>query len=209
MKSEGLHKTPRFSIRLGFIYPLAYKILETHKIWSPSRWLPHNALATDLYLISCWLIETLIIVVISTTQSLFTFYTCLFVTLFRLLDLMFVLFSILVRGFYKNKDWASAHRITLLVTFNALELMVLFAILYRSLAILAPTISLTNPPIESFFDALYFSVITGTSIGYGIPHPVGWLVKALTMLEGSSIVLVVIAVIGYISNERSKESRNP
>ncbi len=205
MRSEGLNKTPRLGQRLGFLYPIAHKLLETHRFWSPSRWLPHSAFATDCYIVTFWIIESIIIYLFSTCNNFTILWIAISITIFRFLDLMFVLSSILVKGFYKRQDWASAHRVTLLVTCNAIELMILFAILYFGFNILTPDIAHTHPPIYNFFDALYFSVITGTSIGYGIPHPIGWLSKVLSMLEGSSIVLVVIAVIGYIANEKSKE----
>ena len=193
--------------RLGFLYPLAHKILRTHEFWSPSRWIPHSALATDLYILSCWIIEIIIIFLISSLQNTEILWTCLFIAMFRYLDLMFVLLSILVKGFYKNKDWASSHRVTFLVVCNAIEIMVLFAIFYFGFERLFPEAAALKPPLDNFFEALYFSVNTGTCIGFGIPSPNGWITKLLTMFEGSSIVLVVIAVIGYISNEKSKENK--
>ena len=200
-----MNDDPQFGNRLGFLFPLTYKILGSHKHWSPSMWLPHNAIATDIYISCWWLLELISILLLNPRFETIVIGIIVSFASFRYIDLMFVLSSILVKGFYKKQDLVSAHRITLLVVFNAIEIMVLFAILYRGFSILTPEIAITEPPISSFFDAMYLSVITGTSIGYGIPTPVGWLSKLLTMLEGSSIVLVVIAVIGYISNEKSKE----
>lgn len=196
---------PQFGKRLGFLYPLAHKILKTHEYWSPSRWLPHTAIATDIYILICWGIEIIVTFLITLNLNTTILWTCLFIVLFRYLDLMFVLSSILVKGFYKKQDWASSHRVSFLVICNALEIMVLFAIFYLGFGRLLPGIGSTEPPIQNFFDALYFSVNTGTCIGFGVPSPGGWITKLLTMMEGSSIVLVVIAVIGYIANEKSKE----
>lgn len=198
---------PQFGKKLGCIYPLAHKILDTHAFWSPSRWLPHTALATDIYILSCWTIETIIIFLFSINLNVEILWACLLIALFRYLDLMFVLSSILVKGFYKKQDWASSHRVSFLVICNALEIMVLFAIFYFGFGKLLPEAGSTEPPIQSFFEALYFSVNTGTCIGFGTPSPNGWIIKLLTMMEGSSIVLVVIAVIGYIANEKSKEKK--
>lgn len=209
-----MEKTPikpsTINHRVGVLFPIAERLLNTHKYWSVSRWLPHSAIYTDLYIMSWWILETSFISFECLTSNTRNLWIIVFLCTYRYLDLMFVLSSILVKGFYKRQDWHSAHRVTLLVTFNAIEIMILFAILYRALGLLLPEIALTRPVLNSFYDALYFSIITGTSIGYGIPHPAGWLSKLLAMLEGSSIVLVVIAVIGYISNEKSKEIRqNP
>jgi len=202
-----MSEDPQIGKRLGFLYPLAHKILRTHELWSPSRWIPHSALATDLYILSCWIIEIIIIFLMTSFQNTEILWICLFISIFRYLDLMFVLLSILVKGFYKNKDWASSHRVTFLVVCNAIEIMVLFAIFYFGFDKLYPGIGSTEPPIDNFFQALYFSVNTGTCIGFGTPSPDGWITKLLTMFEGSSIVLIVIAVIGYISNEKSKENK--
>lgn len=198
---------PKISKHLGFLYPLAHKILKTHEIWSPSRWIPHTALATDIYIFGFWLTELLIIFLISNNESTLLIQSSLAIVIFRYLDLMFVLSSILVKGFYKKQDWASSHRASFLVICNAIEIMILFAIFYYSFGKLLPDIGSTEPPLHSFFEALYFSVNTGTCIGFGIPYPHGWIIKLLTMLEGSSIVLVVIAVIGYIINEKSKDTK--
>lgn len=118
---------------------------------------------------------------------------------------MFVLLSILIKGNYRRQgDWPSVNRVILLVVFNALEIMVLFALIFYVLGVLTPTIASTSPNLETFFDALYFSFVTGTSLGYGVPHPIGWLARLLAILESSSIILVVIAVISYITGERKK-----
>ena len=82
--------------------------------------------------------------------------------------------------------------------------MFIFAILFRACGILFPGIAGTIPVLNSFFDALYFSVVTGTTLGYGIPHPVGYLSRILSMIEGTSIILLVIAVVGYITGGKRK-----
>ena len=82
--------------------------------------------------------------------------------------------------------------------------MIIFAFYYRSLGILLPEIAATSPKLSSFFDALYFSVVTGISLGYGVPHPIGWLSRLLSMMEATSIFIVVIAVISYITSGKRK-----
>ena len=208
MGEEELQNKPAFGHHLGVWYPLVWRILATNKYWSPSLWLPKDsALAIDIYIATWWILEILGIVLcnkITQWQGTIT-WVFVFIIFFRLTDLMFVLSSILVKGFYKKQgDCPSVNRITLLVILNALEIMVMFAILYRALGILVPEIACITPKLNTFFDALYFSVVTGISLGYGIPHPVGWLARLLAMLEASSIVLVVIAVMSYITGEKKR-----
>jgi len=131
------------------------------------------------------------------------------IPLFRLVDLMFVLLSILVKGNYRREgDWPSVNRVILLVIFNALEIMVLFALIFYALSVLTPNIASTNPELKTFFDALYFSFVTGTSLGYGIPNPVGWLARLLSISEASYIILVVIAVISSITSEKKEHKEH-
>ncbi len=208
MTHEDLQSKPAFGHHLGIWYPLAWHILATNKYWSPSLWLPKNsALVIDIYLGVWWLLEIISVFVCSKLFHWVGIGTYFFVFLvgFRFLDIMFVLSSILVKGFYKIQgDWISVNRITLLVIGNALEIMFIFAILFRALGVLLPSIAGTLPPLESFFDSLYFSVVTGISLGYGVPHPIGWLSRLLSMAEASSIFIVVIAVIGYITSEKKR-----
>ena len=208
MSEQIHHKDPQFGHHLGLWYPLTWRILATHRYWSPSMWLPKDsALAIDIYIGIWWLIEILCIVFSGCLLSLAKYFGLLLVLipLFRLVDLMFVLLSILVKGNYRRQgDWPSVNRVILLVIFNALEIMVLFALIFYALSVLTPNIASTNPELKTFFEALYFSFVTGTSLGYGIPHPVGWLARLLSIFEASYIILVVIAVISSITSEKKK-----
>lgn len=204
---EIIHK-PKFGHHLGIWYPLIWRILAINKFWSPSMWLPKDsALAIDLYIGTWWIFEIICIVLCDFLFKESYFYIWLFsiLAIFRLTDIMFVLLSILIKGNYRRQgDWPSVSRVILLVILNALEIMILFAVLYYALSVLIPELGSTSPPLESFFDGLYFSFVTGTSLGYGIPHPIGNFSRFLSILEASSIILVVIAVIGYITNEKRK-----
>ncbi|AHF80429.1 Hypothetical protein TES1_1045 [Thermococcus paralvinellae] len=54
-----------------------------------------------------------------------------------------------------------------------------------------------NAPISSFWDALYYSLVTFTTLGYGDMHPTGWL-KALSAIEaltGAVFMALIVAVI--------------
>lgn len=206
MSNQEIIQKPKFGHHLGMWYPLIWRLLATNRFWSPSMWLPKDsALAIDIYISIWWFFEIICIVFCDFLFKQSTVYIWLFafLAIFRLTDIMFVLLSILIKGNYRRQgDWPSANRVILLVILNALEIMVLFAVLYFSLAFLNPLAGNTSPALQSFFDSLYFSFVTGTSLGYGIPHPVGKLARFLSIVEASSIILVVIAVIGYITTEK-------
>src|SRR3989338_6534714 len=208
MPEQTHHKEPKFGHHLGIWYPLIWRLLGTNKFWSPSMWLQKDsALAIDIYIAVWWLFEIICIAFCDFLFKQSTVYIWLFtiLTIFRLSDIMFVLLSILIKGNYRRQgDWPSVNRVILLVIFNALEIMVLFALIFYALSVLTPNIASTNPELKTFFEALYFSFVTGTSLGYGIPHPVGWLARLLSISEASYIILVVIAVIGYITSEKRK-----
>lgn len=208
MSNRNISEDMPFGKKHGIWYPLAHKILSTHKYWSPSMWLPKDsAVAIDVYIGSWWLLELFIILLYCNVfhwQGIGA-WVLVALIIFRLLDLMFVLFSILIKGSYnKEKEWVSVNRITLLVILNALELMVLYGILFRAFSVLTPNIAAISPELDSFFSALYFSFVTGTSLGYGVPIPTGWLSRLLAIVEVSSIILVVIAVVGYIAGEKRR-----
>ncbi len=206
--SEEKQNPPMFGHHLGFWYPLAWRILASNKYWSPSMWLPKDsALAIDIYLGVWWFIELFTVVfcgLFFQWKGLQT-WIFVFIVLFRFIDLMFVLTSILVKGNYRRiGDWPSLNRITLLVILNVFEIMFIFAILYRALGVLLPGLADTAPVLKNFFEAFYFSVVTGTTLGYGIPHPVGFLSRTLSMIEGTSVLLLVITVISYITGGKRK-----
>src|SRR3989338_2417998 len=208
MPEQTHHKEPKFGHHLGIWYPLIWRLLGTNKFWSPSMWLQKDsALAIDIYIAVWWLFEIICIAFCDFLFKQSTVYIWLFtiLTIFRLSDIMFVLLSILIKGNYRRQgDWPSVNRVILLVILNSLEIMILFAVLYYSLTFLSPEAGATLPKLENFFNSLYFSFVTGTSLGYGTPHPVGKFARFLSIVEASSIILVVISVIGYITNEKRK-----
>lgn len=204
--TKSTEKIPHFSDELGFLYPLAWRILSSSRVWSPAMWLPRKSgLAIDIYICVWWTLEVALALVCS---LLFSWrggvvWLCVGLLLFRLLDIGFVLFSILLKGFYRREgDWLSANRLVLLVLANALEMMFVYAVLYRALGVVASGAAAIMPPLGSLFDSFYFSVVTATTLGYGTPHPTAWVSRTLSIVETLTMVLIVVTLVGYIAGAR-------
>ncbi len=69
-----------------------------------------------------------------------------------------------------------ANRSIILLFFNFIEVIASFGVIYSAGDYL-------NQPIQGWVDALYFSFITGVTIGYGDFHPVNEHGKILVMLQ--------------------------
>jgi voltage-gated potassium channel Kch len=60
-----------------------------------------------------------------------------------------------------------------------------------------------EPKFNNFFESMYFSVITITTLGYGDFLPKHWLMKVFSMYEVLTGLLMVVVVIGaYVGAER-------
>jgi voltage-gated potassium channel len=97
------------------------------------------------------------------------------------------------------------------VTFYGL-LVVVFACLYRiaDLTTRAPQFSLHAEPARiSFVDALYYSVATITTLGFGDIAPASLLVRAITGLEVLSGVLMLLFGFSEIMRSAGTERRPP
>jgi voltage-gated potassium channel Kch len=70
-----------------------------------------------------------------------------------------------------------------------------FAILFYFL----PLSGLFKEPLANFFESLYFSVVTMTTLGYGDVLPHHWLARLLVMYEViTGIILIAVAIATYI-----------
>ena len=209
MSEQKHHKNPQFGHHLGIWYPFIWRLLGTNRFWSPSMWLPReSALAIDIYIGVWWLLEIVYLFCWKEIGLLGDFFTWLvtILSIFRLTDIMFVLLSIIVKGNYRREgDWPSVNRVILLVILNSIEVMFLFGVLYYLIGILFPEIASVSENINNLFDGLYFSFVTGTSLGYGVPHPTGWLSKFFSVAEATSVILIIITVFGYITGVKKNQ----
>lgn len=199
---------PEFGKNLGLWYPLFWRILDSHEYWSLSHlFAKKSALGIDIYIGTWWVVEIFGAILCGSVFSWHPLGDWILMVLlcYRFFDIIFVLESTLLKGFYRNPYyWLSANRIMLLAIINAIEIMYIFAVFYRVFGILYPVAAGTEPILSDLFNALYFSVVTGTTLGYGKPHPIGWLSQLLVILETISIVLVVVVLVGYVASSRRR-----
>jgi hypothetical protein len=185
----------------GFIYPVVWRVLGWNRFFSPSMWLPRgSATAIDVYLLIWWVVEVVLVLLVwyaAAWESWASWLACgLFA--FRLVDMLFVQVSILIKGFYRRPtDWFSSARIVLLTLFNAVELMFIYGVLYWALSQLQPRLAAFQPALSGLYDGIYLSVVTATTLGYGTPHPTAWLSRLISMFESGHLLLVILALIAY------------
>lgn len=88
----------------------------------------------------------------------------------------------------------SYRRSMLLLLFNYLEISFAFAVLYSCGNYL-------NKPFNHWFDAIYFSIITSSSIGYGDYHPITTIGKILVSAQALSFLLFVVLFLNFFSTK--------
>ena len=202
--SEPEYK-PAFGHTLGIWYPLIWRILDLNRFCSSEMWFRPSALYNDLWLGFCWITEIIIILCFGYLLNLESNLLWIGVgfVAFRFIDLMFALFSILIRGFNRRPGkWYSVNRIIFLVTTNAVEIFLVFAILYKCFEFLTPAAGKVNLVGLNFFEMFYLSVVTATTLGYGSVYPDGWLSQTLSIIETCSVFLVIVVLIGSVAGSR-------
>ena len=88
----------------------------------------------------------------------------------------------------------SYKRSMLLLFFNYIEIVVSFAVLYT----LGDNM---NQPFNHWFDAVYFSIISSNSIGYGDYYPITTFGKILVSLQAMFFLSFVILFLNFFSTK--------
>jgi hypothetical protein len=201
---------PAVGKQYGFIYPLTWKILDLNRYFSLHSWLRiKTVIGSDIYVLSWLTIEVVSLFWVGACldHSGFLLWTIFLVILYRYIDCTFVLLSMLIRRFVKydprGQGKTSANRTLLLVILNGVEVIIMFALLNYCCSILFPGITKIEPVLNGAIDSFYYSVVTGTTLGYGDFKPVGELGKILAISEVLSIFLIFISIVGFASSIRS------
>lgn len=88
----------------------------------------------------------------------------------------------------------SYKRSMLLLFFNYLEMVFAFAVLYTCDNYL-------NRPFHHWFDAVYFSTITSSTIGFGDYYPVKTVGKFLVSMQSMLVLLYVVLFLNFFSTK--------
>ena len=88
----------------------------------------------------------------------------------------------------------SYKRSMMLLFFNYLEIIFAFAVFYASHNFL-------NKPFTHWFDAIYFSIITSSSIGYGDFYPVTSFGKLLVSIQAILFLFFILVFLNFFSTK--------
>lgn len=88
----------------------------------------------------------------------------------------------------------SYKRSMLLLFLNYLEIVFAFGVLYSCDSYL-------NKPLTNWFDAVYFSIITSSSIGYGDYYPVTPIGKMLVSIQALLFLFFVVLFLNFFSTK--------
>jgi hypothetical protein len=88
----------------------------------------------------------------------------------------------------------SYRRSMLLLFFNYLEIVFAYAVFYSCGDYL-------NKPFENWFDAVYFSVITSSSIGYGDFYPEATIGKFLVSTQALLFLFFIVIFLNFFSTK--------
>lgn len=82
---------------------------------------------------------------------------------------------------------------------NALELFLLFGVIYFCRELMWLRGSNLEMCLAGLGDAIYFSIVTGTTLGYGdvVPNANDNVGRALVSIQPVIFVLVVVAMLGF------------
>lgn len=118
----------------------------------------------------------------------------LFFNVYFLIETFIVIFDrIYLSEHSKNRGYK---RILLLLFINFLEVVFSFGVLYASGDYL-------NKPLVDYIDAIYFSLMTSATIGYGDIHPINANGKLISIAQSLSTLAYLVLFFNFFSSKRT------
>ncbi|MDF3076834.1 MAG: potassium channel protein [Sphingobacteriaceae bacterium] len=116
----------------------------------------------------------------------------LFLTVYLLIETFIVIFNrIFVSEHYEGEGYK---RSLLLLFFNFVEVVLSFAVIYSTGMYL-------NKPPNDYIDALYFSMMTEATVGYGDIHPVNSTGKLLVMGQALTSIAFLVLFFNFFNSK--------
>ncbi len=200
MDTKNKEFKPPLGKEFGFIYPFFYRLAILDYWWVPAILLSNNRLAIDIYITLFLFFEICFITMVYFNLKLSSLLILISLALLanRLADMIMTVLSMMVRGTYRqDQKWASRGRTFILNILNIIQVFLSFALFYYFIPQggIADT---TNKIVKlTITDSLYFSFITGITLGYGDFYPVNGLAKTLAIIEPFIIVMILLNMIYF------------
>jgi hypothetical protein len=158
------------------------------KYFSRKKGIEYQDLAIDTYI----LLKVIFPIVILINQW-YTIDWVVIVMTYLFLETIFYIPTLIFASDLFSKP-RSYRRSMLLLFFNYLEIVLAYAVFYSCGNYL-------NKPFEHWFDAVYFSVITSSSIGYGDYHPVMTMGKFLVSTQALLFLFFIVLFLNFFSTK--------
>ena len=183
-EDNGIEKIVRlFLSSTQLIFPGIYiKYLASKKGYE------YEDLAMDLYVLAKVIFPILIL-----THHLQYEPYIIYILIYIVLETVFYIPTLIFASDLFSRP-RSYKRSMLLLFFNYIEIVVSFAVLYT----LGDNM---NKPFEHWFDSIYFSVISSSSIGYGDYYPITTFGKVLVSLQAMFFLSFVILFLNFFSTK--------
>jgi len=156
------------------------------KYFSSKKGIEYQDLATDLYI----LLKVTFPILILINQWQHYQWVVVLMTYLFLETILYVPTLIFASDLFSKPR--SYKRSMLLLFFNYLEIVFGYAIFYSCGDYL-------NKPFQNWFDAVYFSIITSSSIGYGDFYPVTTIGKFLVSTQALLFLFFIVLFLNFFS----------
>ena len=203
--THGRPRSPDFGGDNGLIYPALARILDYLSWISPARFFNLPATAVDIIIIFHVLAEVSIAAALAfyrirlSAATKFMFWVCVLIVGYRLLVIIVVNASEFFIGYSRDRAPWSFNRGIILKTVNLLEIILLYAIVYYSLEkLFSSSIGEMSESFSNILDAVYFSAVTATTLGYGDYTPKGWTLKVLVMSEVLFVLIIGLGILSFL-----------
>lgn len=158
------------------------------KFFSRKKGIEYQDLATDFYV----LLKVTFPIVILVNQWQHYQWVIILMTYLFLETIFYIPTLIFASDLFSRPR--SYRRSMLLLFFNYLEIVFAYAVFYSCGNYL-------NKPFQNWFDAIYFSIITSSSIGYGDFYPVETIGKFLVSTQALLFLFFIILFLNFFSTK--------